>query len=179
MMAIEPVAGGFELRSALPADAPAIARLHVAVWRETYRNLAPAIAYEALDETLRRRRWNEILAATKPRQSALVAECAGGLAGFGLAGPAEDPAFGGRSEVKFLYVDLCFQRRGIGRAMLARLAQDMMAAGFPGIALGVVAGNDRAIAFYEGLGGRQVGNYIDPGPLWRSENLIYAWDGPA
>lgn len=48
--------------------------------------------------------------------------------------------------------------------------------GYSGAALGVVAGNDGAVAFYQALGGRLAGRYLDPGPLWRSENLIFVWD---
>lgn len=167
----------FIFRQACADDAAAIARLHVEVWRATYRDLAPAEAHVALDEAMRRRRWDEILTAPQPRRSALVAESAGVLAAFGLAGQAEDPAFGGRAEVKFLYVDNRFQRRGLGRALLGRMRRDMAGAGFPGVALAVVVGNDRAIAFYEALGGRRIGRMTDPGPLWRSDNLLYAWDG--
>lgn len=39
-----------------------------------------------------------------------------------------------------------------------------------------MVGNDLAIAFYEAQGGRRAGAYSDPGPLWRSHNLLYAWD---
>jgi hypothetical protein len=44
------------------------------------------------------------------------------------------------------------------------------------VALGVVDGNDRAVAFYQHLGGRRIGRYTDAGPVWRSDNLAYAWD---
>jgi len=40
----------------------------------------------------------------------------------------------------------------------------------------VVNGNDHAIAFYQHLGGQRIGRYTDPGPIWRSDNLVYAWD---
>ena len=168
---------GFVLRQASAGDAAAIARLHVEVWRATYRDLASAEAYDALDEALRRRRREEMLATSLPRRSALLVESAGVLAGFGLAGPASDPAFGARAEIKFLYIDGRFQRRGLGRLLFDQMRQDMAEAGFPGVALAVVVGNDPAIAFYEALGGRRIGRMTDPGPLWRSDNFIYAWDG--
>jgi len=162
------------LRPAVPADAPAIAALHVAVWRDTYRDLAPPEAAAALDVARRQARWEAILA--DPAQIALVAEVDGGLAGFGLAGPPGDPAFGGRGEVKYLYVGRDFARRGIGRRLLATLAAAMGERGYAALGLGVVVGNDPAIAFYEAQGGRRIGSYADPGPLWRSVNLLYAWD---
>ncbi|WP_312164905.1 hypothetical protein [Phenylobacterium sp.] len=33
-----------------------------------------------------------------------------------------------------------------------------------------------AIAFYEALGGRRAGRFTDPGPLWRSDNIVFVWD---
>ena len=166
---------GFVLRQGRAGDAAAVARLHVEVWRETYRAIAPADAYAALDETVRGRRWAEILAAPQPGRSVLLAESEGALAGFGMAGPPSDPAFGARAELRSLYIDRRFQRRGLGRLLLDRLRRDMAAAGYPGVALAVVVGNDRAVAFYEALGGQRIGRMTDPGPLWRSDNLVYAF----
>jgi ribosomal protein S18 acetylase RimI-like enzyme len=164
------------LREAALVDVDAIAAVHVAVWRATYRDLAPAEAIEALGVPLRRARWIETLSAPKPDQIALVAESDGTLAGFGLAGPPGDASFGGRGEIKFLYVDRGFQRRGIGRQLIAAMARHLVARDYAGIGLSVVIGNVSAIAFYEGLGGRSIGTFTDPGPLWRSANFIYAWD---
>jgi len=162
------------IRPAVAADAPAIAALHVAVWRDTYRDLTPPGAAAALDVARRQARWEATLA--DPAQIALVAEIDGVLAGFGLAGPPGDPAFGGRGEVKYLYVGRDFARRGLGRRLLAALAAALAGRGYAALGLGVVVGNDPAIAFYEAQGGRRAGAYTDPGPLWRSHNLLYAWD---
>jgi ribosomal protein S18 acetylase RimI-like enzyme len=164
------------LRHAVPADADAIAALHVDVWRATYRDLAPEAAIRALDVPLRRARWIETLAAPKPDQIALVAESGGRLAGFGLAGPAGDASFGERGEIKFLYVARDFQRHRIGRRLISAMARHLAERGYDGVGLSVVIGNDAAIAFYEGLGGRSIGTFTDPGPLWRSANFIYVWD---
>ena len=51
----------------------------------------------ALDVARRQARWEGILA--DPAQIALVAQVDGALAGFGLAGPPGDTAFGDRGEV--------------------------------------------------------------------------------
>jgi ribosomal protein S18 acetylase RimI-like enzyme len=163
------------IRPAAPADAPALARLHTAVWRATYRDLAPKAIFDALGEAHRLKRWTEILADTSGASAAFVAE-AGPLVGFGLCGPPGDPAFGGRGEVKLLYVDQGHARRGIGRLLLDTMTRWLRARGYAGVGLGVVVGNDPAIAFYEALGGRLIGRYVDPGPAWRSDNLVFAWD---
>ncbi|MCK6450668.1 MAG: GNAT family N-acetyltransferase [Alphaproteobacteria bacterium] len=167
---------GARLRPAAPSDAPAIARLHATVWCDTYRTLAPDAAYRALDETHRRARWQAILADAPAAAGCIVVEIDGAIAGFGLCGPPGDPAFGGRGEVKYLYVDRRTARRGLGRLLLVAMADHLHRLGFPGLALGVVVGNEPAIAFYQALGGRMIGRYRDPGPLWRSDNLVYAWD---
>jgi ribosomal protein S18 acetylase RimI-like enzyme len=169
------VLGELTIRPATPADAQALARLHITVWRSTYRDLAPKVVFDALDEAHRLKRWTEVLADTNGASAAFVADV-GSVVGFGLCGPPGDRAFGGRGEVKWLYVDQGHARCGIGRQLLDTMTRWLKARGYPGVALGVVVGNDPAIAFYEALGGRVIGRYVDPGPNWRSENLVFAWD---
>lgn len=164
------------LRAATLADAPAIARLHLASWRRAYRDLAPREAFEALDEATRVRRWTATLTEPLAQQAVVVAEQSGRLAGVGMATAPSQPGFGARGEVGSLYLDPDFQRLGLGRRLMSALAGQVGAWGYDGAALGVVVGNVPAIGFYEALGGRAAGRYLDPGPLWRSENLIFVWD---
>ena len=82
----------------------------------------------------------------------------------------------GRGEIKHLYIARSDQSRGLGRLLFNAASSYLESIDAPGVALGVVDEYDRAIAFYERLGGKHVGEYTDPGPLWRSRNLIYAWD---
>ena len=169
-----------DVRAGRCSDAPELARLHVAVWRETYRDLAPAEAVRVLDEARRLAFWTGLLQGLRQgsmvRTVLLVAVRDGAVAGFALGGPATEAAFAGRAEVKYLYVDRRHARQGIGRRLLAALCAALRADGASGIGLGVVVGNDPAIAFYEAMGGRCQGRYVDPGPIWRSENLLYVWD---
>lgn len=164
------------LRPATVADAPAIAALHVASWRAAYRNLAPAEVFAAMDEPLRLRRWTVTLSMPRDRQAVLLAERAGRLVGMGMAASPSDAVFGARGEISSLYLDPAVQRLGLGRRLMAALAARIAGWGYDGAALGVVVGNEPAIAFYQALGGRVAGRYLDPGPLWRSENLIFVWD---
>jgi ribosomal protein S18 acetylase RimI-like enzyme len=164
------------IRSAQEADALLIARLHFHTWRETYRGLAPQAAINAVTEEVRLDRWQRMLASKGGEQTILVAEVDGQLAGFGMAGPASHKIFQSRAEIKFLYVGAAFMRRGVGRKLLLHLARHMKEAGYSGIGLGVVAGNNPAITFYNEMRGTRVGNYTDPGPIWRSDNYLYVWD---
>ncbi|WP_230684531.1 GNAT family N-acetyltransferase [Burkholderia cepacia] len=167
---------GISIRSANLDDAQAIADFHVKVWRHTYRDLAPAQAHAVLDEDYRGRTWKEKLASNDGNQLVLIAESDGRIVGIGAAGAPSEPIFGGRGEIKFLYVDPEFKRRGIGRTLLAQLATHLGKLRYQGAALSVVKGNASAIAFYEALNGRLAGEYIDAGPIWRSQNIVMVWD---
>jgi ribosomal protein S18 acetylase RimI-like enzyme len=164
------------VRPATVDDASAIAMLHVRSWREAYRDLAPDEAYSALDEPLRLARWRELLTAPQDGRLILLAERAGRAVGVGVAGPPSSAALGSNGEISSLYVDPASKRTGIGLRLMGELARQIAAWGYAGVALGVVEGNAAAIAFYESLGCRTVGRYVDPGPLWRSINLVLAWD---
>ncbi|MBP0579958.1 GNAT family N-acetyltransferase [Labrys sp. LIt4] len=164
------------IRSARLDDAKAIADLHVAVWRHAYHALAPSKAFVVLDEEHRFASWHKRLSSPAADQIVLLAEAGAGLVGFAAAGAPTQAVFDGRSEIKHLYVDPLHKRRGVGRALLETMATRLIEQGRRSAAIGVVAGNEPAIAFYEAQGGRQAGSYTDPGPLWRSHNLLYAWD---
>lgn len=164
------------VRPATIGDADEMARLHVAVWRDTYRMLAPVEAFRLLDEAHRSARWRATLSAPAPHQAVLLATRGGRLVGIGAAGAPSEAVFGARGEIKSLYVDPDSKRQGIGRRLMAALAEHLARHHYRGAALGVVAGNEPAIAFYQKLGGRIAGRYRDPGPIWRSDNIALVWD---
>lgn len=162
------------VRHATPADAPALADLHVAVWRATYAGLAPPEAVARLDAAHRLRGWQAALA--DPARITLLAERDGAVIGLVSAGPPSDPVFGPRGEVKHLYVAAPARRLGLGRQLLNRARAALARAGFAGTGLGVVRENAAARAFYAAAAGVEVATYTDPGPLWRSEMVLVAWD---
>ncbi|MGF6645755.1 ribosomal protein S18 acetylase RimI-like enzyme [Paraburkholderia sp. GAS82] len=175
----EPYMTEISIRSANIDDAQKIADFHVKVWRHTYRDLAPAEAFAVLNEKFRGAKWKEKLSSNDPSHIVLIAEIDRRMVGIGAAGESSEPIFDGRGEIKFLYVDPDFKRRGIGRQLLAQLAIHLREMHYQGAALSVVKGNELAIAFYEALNGRQVAEYVDPGPIWKSQNIVFAWDDVA
>lgn len=164
------------LRQATIHDAEEIARLHVAVWQDTYRHLAPQVAIDALTEVLRLRQWRAALSAREDGQVTVVAELDGIIVGFTQLASPQEPLFGDGQEVKYLYVAGSHARQGIGRQLLRHLAKIALRDGVRSLGLGVVVGNEAAISFYQAMAARLIGRYRDPGPLWRSDNLLYAWD---
>lgn len=138
------------LRDATAADAAAIAALHVASWRASYRGAMPD-AY--LGEPLAAEKqalWDGYFADPPPQGAVLCAEQAGRLVGFGSAAP--DPALAAGAYLSALHTAPGFYGRGTGRRLIAALARRMMAAGMRQLWLFVHEGNAGAIRLYERLG---------------------------
>ena len=162
------------LRQARADEAPALAARHVAVWRQTYADLAPPEAVARLDEALRQRQWAAALA--DPTRATWVAEDEGAVSGLVSTGRPGEPLFGARGEIKHLYVAASARRTGLGARLLDAGRGALREAGFAGTGLGVVAQNAPARAFYSAMGGREAGTFTDPGPLWRSDMVLVVWD---
>jgi ribosomal protein S18 acetylase RimI-like enzyme len=162
-----------EIRTARLADVDSLAELHVKAWRFAYTDLAPAEAFAALEVAHRRRHWATLLDRGSEALT-LVARVDGRPVGLGHAAPGSHSVMAGAGEVVHLYVDPDCHGRGVGRALFERLAAFLIDSGHTTIRLAVVAGNEPAIRFYEHLGGRSCGSYVD-GQLWRSTNLVYEW----
>ncbi|WP_170317669.1 GNAT family N-acetyltransferase [Paroceanicella profunda] len=164
------------LRTAGPADAADAAAFHVRIWRETYAALAPADAVAALDEARRLPQWQEALSGADPRRGTLLAERDGAIVGLVSHGPPGSAVYGALGEVKHLYVCPSCRGSGLGRRLMAHAFRALAAAGYPGAGLAVVRGNAGARAFYRALGGREARAFTDPGPLWKSDNILVVWE---
>jgi ribosomal protein S18 acetylase RimI-like enzyme len=141
-----------EVRPARPADAPALARLHVAAWRAAYRGILPERVLDELSIAEFERTWQGLLAdATRINLviCPLPSEPPAGFVAF------RGPSGAGAAEIIGLYVDPLRWREGLGRrlmeAALARLA------GAGRVSLWVMRDNAGARAFYERAGFRASG----------------------
>jgi ribosomal protein S18 acetylase RimI-like enzyme len=135
------------VRVATPADAEAIAGVHVAAWRAAYRGLMPDALVDGFSLEERRRRWRENLAAAAPGVRTTVLARAGHVAGFASVGPSRDEPGGG--EVWAVYVLPEAWRTGAGGRLLADGLADLARRGLAPVTLWVLEGNERAIRFYE------------------------------
>ena len=172
------------IRPAVPQDAPALAALHVAVWRDTYGALAPAVAHEKLDLAHRLRGWQARL--QDPAQTTWIAlDDSGAVAGLVSGGAAGDGVSGARpdesvsAEIAHLYVAPDTRKQGLGRALMQAAFDALADQGHRGVGLGVVRQNYEARLFYARLAGRESASYTDPGPLWRSLMMLVTWPLPA
>lgn len=164
-----------DLRPARPADAAAVAAFHLRIWQDTYREMAPPEARARLDLDWRLAQWQLWLDRPAPFGTTL-ALAGGAIAGLVSFGPSDHPVFAGRAEISHLYVDPAARNTGLGRRLLHHGRDQLRRAGFVGSGLAVVRDNHAARAFYAACGGREAGGFTDPGPLWRSDNVLVVWD---
>jgi GNAT superfamily N-acetyltransferase len=155
------------LRAAAPADSGPIAALHAESWRNTYRGiLADAYLDGPIGEE-RLRLWQARLGARagdRPQREAErtyvgLAECGGDLAGFACVLLDEEPTWG--ACLDNLHVRRELQGQGIGRQLLARAVQWVMAEepGWP-LHLWLYEANAGARRFYDALGSQAAGRAL-------------------
>ena len=155
----EPLPSG-AVRPALPEDAGALARAHVASWRAAYAGLMPEALLAGFTVEAREGRWREILGRDAPGERTFVATGAGGILGFVSTGPSRDQGAGaGEAEVYGLYLDPGAWGLGLGRALFAAAVADLRERGRVRVTLWVLEGNARGRGFYEARGMRADGGF--------------------
>jgi ribosomal protein S18 acetylase RimI-like enzyme len=164
------------IRAATPADAEAIARVHVQAWHESYRGLLPdrIIAEKSIER--RTALWRSALADPARAPILRVIEDAGEVVGFGSAGRARSAALGAAGEIAAIYLLDRVKRRGFGRALFGELRNTLEAAGYADTGLWVLTGNTPARRFYEALGGRAGATRSERDADHVLDEIAYRWD---
>jgi ribosomal protein S18 acetylase RimI-like enzyme len=140
------------IREARPEDAARIAEIHVRAWQEAYRGIMPDDFLAALLVAPERvERWRETLA--RGDRTVLVAEEAGGMAGWVIGGASRDADAPPRTaEVYAINIDPAVWRRGAGRSLMQHVCARFRGAGHDRVTLWVLAENQAARRFYLCLG---------------------------
>lgn len=106
------------IRLPIPADARAIATLHIRSWQATYRGLLSDGYLSALDASIDRRVAFLAKAIEAGSQAIRVAELEGNLVGWSSFGSSRDEDAGaGDGELKAIYLDPQAWGQGIGTAL--------------------------------------------------------------
>lgn len=137
------------LRDAGPGDEPAVATVHVASWRDAYRDLMPAEFLAGLDPADRARRYTFGAPGRNAPATAIAAGPGGEIWGFATIGPSRDADAEDRGELYALYVDPPRLGTGTGRLLLADSRRRLAARGHTEAILWVLIGNVGARRFYE------------------------------
>jgi ribosomal protein S18 acetylase RimI-like enzyme len=132
------------IRRARPADAAAIADVHVRTWQAAYEHVFGAERLAALDAAQREQRWRRALEAGD--QAGFVAEQGGVVVGWATVGPSHEASSG---ELYGIYVAPEAWGAGAGPALLRAAVDELRAQGYGEATLWVLADNPRARRFYE------------------------------
>lgn len=139
-----------EIRKAELADAPEIARVHVAVWRSAYRGLMPDDLLASLSIEQRTDRWQH--AIPYAAVGTFVAIVDGELVGFSSAGRNRSEEGDTVGELYTIYVLEEAAGKGIGTKLVSAAETWMIERGYTDALLWVLAANANARAFYASRG---------------------------
>jgi GNAT superfamily N-acetyltransferase len=159
------------VRAAKERDASEIARVHVQSWLTTYSGIVPDDYLASLNEAERVLSWRDWL--TRDIQI-FVAEQDGEVVGFVSGGRIREPLQGYAAELFAIYLLDRAQGRGLGTALLRKLAESLGTKGFKGMTAWVLERNP-AIHFYEKSGAAPVNaKEIEIGGVLLQE-VAFAW----
>jgi GNAT superfamily N-acetyltransferase len=152
------------IRLAMPADARAVAGVHVRSWQSAYRSLLPAEYLDSLRPEDRAARYDfSHIDPQKP--CTLVAEIDVAICGFATTMPSRDADLPDHGELAALYVEPSLWNRGLGVALIQAARAQMVELGFRQASLWLLKGNERAGRFYRLDGWTPDGAY-KPDRVW-------------
>lgn len=140
------------VRRAVPADAVAIAGVHVAAWRSTYPGLLPA-DYLARMSIVRQSAHYEAAIRADVGVFVALADDPNRIVGFASAVPARRTRLAD-GEVETLYVLDDYREKGTGRRLMARAAAHLSGLGCQSAFVWVLRDNPSRW-FYVRLGGQE------------------------
>lgn len=143
------------IRPARLEDGPALARVHVDAWLQTYTGLVPQSYLDSLSYAAREERWQRILTTPRPDEINFVAEDRGQVVGFASGGKEREGDSEFLGELYALYLLKSHQGQGTGRQLFGAVVAHLRERGYPSMMLWVLAGNP-AERFYQHLGGVKV-----------------------
>lgn len=113
-----------QIREATAADIPSLARVHVTSWNATYAPFGSRGPSVAIRET----QWNEKFARNEQDWFCFVVQRTDGqLVGFAQANRSDNPDYEG--ELAKIHLLRDYQRLGLGRRLLGRVARRFLSSG--------------------------------------------------
>ncbi len=153
MLSVDLDLARFAVRAATIADADAIARVHAASWRTSYRGILPDHLLDRIDVGQRAASRRAILRDGAGLHLVAHDTTHHDIVGFCDAGPSRRPG-PWQGEIYAIYLAHHAKRHGLGAAMLERALAWFGARGDRAMVIWVLENNAHARRFYEAQGGR-------------------------
>jgi L-amino acid N-acyltransferase YncA len=141
------------VREARLEDARAIAEVHLASWKTTYRGIIAQEYIDGLRVEEGMARWETRL--TEKTVTVFVVEDEAGIFGFAAGGAIMHPVDGYQGELGAIYLLASHQGKGAGAALARRMAGELRQQGFANMVVWVLRENP-ACGFYARMGGVKV-----------------------
>jgi ribosomal protein S18 acetylase RimI-like enzyme len=141
-----------KVRLAQPEDAPIIASIRVAAWREAYKNILPEDYLHALDPAENLDMLGRRIAERSSEFTVALSDPGGPICGFSISGTPRYATSSRVMELWALNVLPEFWGNGIGRALVSACINSATQAESTLIELWVLSENHRAIGMYERCG---------------------------
>lgn len=140
------------IRRALPADAPAVGRIHVESWNVAYRGIMPDDVIKRTDVAYRTKFWKEQIA--DPEWPVFLLEERGVPMAFCQMVPSKDEGDDATrvGHITSLHVLPQLRGRGHGRVLMDHVLAEFGRRGFTDVTLWVLEANQPARRFYEKYG---------------------------
>jgi ribosomal protein S18 acetylase RimI-like enzyme len=148
----------FTVRPGKPEDSAQIAAVMVESWRATYAGILPNEYLAGMSVSERVRHRQQVLAERDgPRQTFVVEAENGVVRGFGDCGPIRGVSLKPSGEFYAIYLDSDTRNLGLGRALMASMADHLLRHGLDDGVVWALDRNRGACWFYERLGGQRCG----------------------
>jgi ribosomal protein S18 acetylase RimI-like enzyme len=160
------------IRMARTGDAEHVAAIHDAAWMEAYRGIIPGAHLEQMVQR-RGASWWETAIARGSRIAVLDFDGVPiGYASYGRNRAASLPY---RGEIFELYLKPEFQGLGFGSRLFSAARRELANHGLTSIVVWSLGENERALRFYERLGGLLVGRAHEKFGEVSCERLAFGW----
>ncbi len=165
-----------DIRPATLADASAIASVHVESSQTTYRGILPDEVLRRFSHERRREHWAKILGDSTSQEFVFVAEDdLSQVVGFASGGPEREGDVFYRGELYAIYLLTSSQQHGIGRNLVAAVAQSLLLQNVKSMQVWVLEENPSR-GFYERLGGKRVREKTLNREGKLLQEIAYAWE---
>lgn len=162
-----------DIRKAEPDDAGAIADVHMEAWRGAYSGIIP---YRTLTAMINRRGPGWWANAIRRAATVLVVEIGGTIVGYATIGRNRARELKQQGEIYELYLRPEYQGIGLGTRLFAAARRTLVDHGLKGMVVWALEDNDNALAFYAGVGGRDVAEGVEVFEQKALKKVAFVWE---